>query len=98
LTIELNRLIFLFLITLQKRLERYFNRYPLFYQSHPTDMIDYIEDHLKGTAKRWYNIDEVMVQLNDPQPLRLMERLRTEFKNERTADEVKNAMLKLRHE
>ncbi|KAG4081563.1 hypothetical protein H8356DRAFT_1320092 [Neocallimastix lanati (nom. inval.)] len=36
--------------------------------------------------------------LNDPQPQRLMDRLLKEFKSERTLEEVKTAMLKLRHD
>ena len=80
-----------------KRLERYFNRYPGFYQTHPEERVLYIENHLEGLAQSWYNMQEAMIQAEDPQPERLMEMLRTEFKDYRTEDEVKNAMLKLRH-
>jgi len=61
-------------------------------------MLYFIEDHLQGTAKKWYHIDEVFKQLDDPQPQRLMDKLLKEFKSERTPEEVKTAMLKLKHE
>ncbi|ORY21669.1 hypothetical protein LY90DRAFT_515973 [Neocallimastix californiae] len=56
------------------------------------------DDHLQGTAKKWYQMDEVFKQRDDPQPQRLMDRLLKEFKSERTLEEVKTAMLKLRHD
>ncbi|KAG4105178.1 hypothetical protein H8356DRAFT_925646 [Neocallimastix lanati (nom. inval.)] len=43
-------------------------------------------------------MDEVLKQRDDPQPQRLMERLLKKFKSERTLEEVKTAILKLRHE
>ena len=78
------------------RLKRYFGRHQKYYQSEP--MLYFIEDHLQGTAKKWYQMDEVFKQRDDPQPQRLMDRLLKEFKSERTQEEVKTAMLKLRHE
>ncbi|ORY10374.1 hypothetical protein LY90DRAFT_518706 [Neocallimastix californiae] len=80
------------------RLRRYFGRHQKYYQSEPTAMLYFIEDHLQGTAKKWYQMDEVFKQRDDPQPQRLMDRLLKEFKSERTLDEVKTAMLKLRHD
>ena len=61
-------------------------------------MLYFIEDHLQGTAKKWYQMDEVFKQRDDPQPQILMEKFLKEFKSERTLEEVKTAMLKLRHE
>jgi len=63
-----------------------------------TAMLYFIEVHLQGTAKKWYQMDEVFKQRDDPQPQRLMDRLLKEFKSERTLEEVKTAMLKLKHE
>ncbi|KAG4094404.1 hypothetical protein H8356DRAFT_998497, partial [Neocallimastix lanati (nom. inval.)] len=80
------------------RLKRYFGRHQKYYQSEPTAMLYFIEDHLQGTAKKWYQMDEVFKQRDDPQPQRLMDRLLKEFKSERTLEEVKTAMLKLRHD
>ncbi|ORY20200.1 hypothetical protein LY90DRAFT_634010 [Neocallimastix californiae] len=80
------------------RLKRYFGRHQKYYQSEPTAMLYFIEDHLQRTAKKWYQMDEVFKQRDDPQPQRLMERLLKEFKSERTLEEVKTAMLKLRHD
>jgi len=45
-----------------------------------------IEDHLQGTAKKWYQIDEVFKQRDDPQPQILMDRSLQEFKSERTLE------------
>jgi len=80
------------------RLKRYFGRHQKCYQSEPTAMLYFIEDHLQGTAKKWYQMDEVFKQRDDPQPQRLMDRLLKEFKSERTLEEVKTALLKLKHE
>ncbi|KAG4101834.1 hypothetical protein H8356DRAFT_1383031, partial [Neocallimastix lanati (nom. inval.)] len=80
------------------RLKRYFGRHQKYYQSEPTAMLYFIEDHLQGTAKKWYQMDEVFKQRDDPQPQRLMDRLLKEFKSERTLEEVKTAMLKFRHD
>jgi len=63
-------------------LKRYFGRYQKYYQSEPTEMLYFIEDHLQGTAKKWYQMDEVFKQRDDPQ--RLMDRLLKEFKSKRT--------------
>jgi len=41
------------------RLKRYFGRHQKYYQSEPTAMLYFIEDHLQGTAKKWYQMDEV---------------------------------------
>ncbi|ORY20617.1 hypothetical protein LY90DRAFT_516641 [Neocallimastix californiae] len=67
-------------------------------KSEPTAMLYFIEDHLQGIAKKWYQMDEVFKQRDDPQPQRLMDRLLKEFKSERTLKEVKTEMFKLRHE
>ena len=80
------------------RLNRYFGRHRAYYQSEPSAMVYFIADHLEGTAKKWYMMDEVYKQRDDPQPQKLMERLQKEFKSERTLVEVKTAMLKLKHE
>ncbi|KAG4107442.1 hypothetical protein H8356DRAFT_886662, partial [Neocallimastix lanati (nom. inval.)] len=80
------------------RLKRYFGRHQKYYQSKPTAMLYFIEDHLQGTAKKWYQMNEVFKQRDDPHPQRLMDRLLKEFKSERTLEEVKTAMLKLRHD
>ncbi|KAG4097740.1 hypothetical protein H8356DRAFT_940515 [Neocallimastix lanati (nom. inval.)] len=69
------------------RLKRYFGRHQKYYQSEPTAMLYFIEDHLQGTAKKWYQMDEVFKQRDDPQPQRLMDRLLKEFKSERTLEE-----------
>ena len=61
------------------RLKRYFGRHQKYYQSEPTAMLYFIEDHLQGTAKKWYQMDEVFKQRDDPQPQRLMDRLLKEF-------------------
>jgi len=61
-------------------------------------MLYFIEDHLQGAGKKWYQMDKVFKQRDDPQPQRLMDRLLQEIKTERTLGEVKTAMLKLRHE
>jgi len=60
-------------------------------------MLYFIEDHLKRTAKKWFQIDEEFKQRDDPQPQRLMDKLLQEFKSERTSEKVKTVMLKLRH-
>ncbi|ORY12056.1 hypothetical protein LY90DRAFT_637107 [Neocallimastix californiae] len=70
------------------RLKRYFGRHQKYYQSEPTAMLYFIEDHLQGTAKKWYQMDEVFKQRDDPQPQRLMDRLLKEFKSERTLEEL----------
>jgi len=79
------------------RLKRYFGRHQKYYQSEPTAMLYFIEDHLQGTAKKWYQMDKVFKQRDDPQLQRLMDRLLKEFESERTLEEVKTAMLKLKH-
>jgi len=61
-------------------------------------MLFLIEDHLQRIAKKWYQMNEEFKQRTDPQPQRLMDRLLKEFKSERTLEEVKTAILKLRHE
>ncbi|KAG4094851.1 hypothetical protein H8356DRAFT_997862, partial [Neocallimastix lanati (nom. inval.)] len=70
------------------RLKRYFGRHQKYYQSEPTAMLYFIEDHLQGTTKKWYQMDEVFKQRDDPQPQRLMDRLLKEFKSERTLEEL----------
>ncbi|KAG4083478.1 hypothetical protein H8356DRAFT_1017464, partial [Neocallimastix lanati (nom. inval.)] len=70
------------------RLKRYFGRHQKYYQSEPTAMLYFIEDHLQGTAKKWYQMDEVFKQRDDPQPQRLMDRLLKEFTSERTLEEL----------
>jgi len=46
-----------------------------------TAMLYFIEDHLQGTAKKWYQIDEVFKQRDNRQPQRLMDGLMKEFKS-----------------
>ena len=69
-------------------LKRYFGRNQKYYQTGPTTILYFIEDHLQGTAKKWYQMDEVFKQRNDWQPQRLMDRLLQEFKRERTLEKV----------
>jgi len=80
------------------RLNRYFGRHETYYSREPQAKLYFIEDHLEGDALKWYKMDEQYAQMDDPQPQRLLERLLEEFKSERPLAEVKNQMLKLRHE
>ena len=80
------------------RLKKYFGRHQKYYQTEPTTILYFIEDHLQGTAKKQYQMDEVFKPGDDPQPQRLMDKLLQEFKSERALEEVKTTMLKLRHE
>ncbi|OUM56243.1 hypothetical protein PIROE2DRAFT_19228 [Piromyces sp. E2] len=60
-------------------------------------MVIFIEDHLTGDAERWYKMDEMYEQKDSPDPLKLLERIEEEFYSERDIEDVKNQMLKLRH-
>ena len=80
------------------RLNRYFGRHEAYYSREPQAKLYFIEDHLEGDALKWYRMDEQYAQMDNPQPQRLLERLLEEFKSERPLAEVKNQMLKLRHE
>ncbi|KAG4087484.1 hypothetical protein H8356DRAFT_1728923 [Neocallimastix lanati (nom. inval.)] len=45
-------------------------------------MLYFIEDHLYGAAKKWYQMFEIFKQRHDRQPQRLIERLQQEFMSE----------------
>ena len=57
-----------------------------------------IEDHLKGDAQRWYFMEEKIRQRADPNSIRLLENLRTEFPSMFSEDYCRTSLLKLRHE
>ena len=60
-------------------------------------MVIYIEDHLTGEAERWYKVDEMYEQRDHPDPEKLLARLE-DYSSERDLDDVKNLMLRLRHD
>jgi len=63
-------------------LQRYFSRHQKYYQTEPISKPYFIKDHLQGTTKKWYLIDEAFKQGKDLQPQRLMDKLQPKFKSE----------------
>jgi len=75
-----------------------YNRYKSYYSKNPKDMVIFIEDHLTGKAEEWYRLDEIYKQDAKPDPERLLRRIEQDFHNEQSIDDIKNIILKLRHE
>jgi len=55
-------------------------------------MLYFIEDHLQGTWKKLYQMNEMFKQMDDMKPQRLIDRMLQEFKCERTLEEVKTTL------
>ena len=79
------------------RLVRHFDKYREYYNKNLRFKTMYIEDHLEKTALKWYQMDEMYSQQDNPQPDILIEKIKNEFKIERSKEEVQMTMLKLRH-
>ena len=80
------------------RCMRHYEKYQHYYLKNPKQMVIYIEDHLTGGAERWYRIDEMYEQKENPDPERLLKKLEEEYSSERDLEDVKNLMLRLRHD
>jgi len=80
------------------RCRKHYERYQPYYRKNPMQMVIYIEDHLTGEAERWYKVDEMYEQRDHPDPERLLKKLEEDYSSERDLDDVKNLMLRLRHD
>ena len=80
------------------RCRRHLDDYALYYKNDPKAAVVWIEDHLTGDAKKWYNMDELLEQADNPDPERILQRLEKEYKVERNVEEVKTTLLKLKYQ
>ena len=77
---------------------RHLDDYALYYKNDPKAAVVWIEDHLTGDAKKWYSMDELLEQADNPDPERILQRLEKEYKMERNIEEVKTTLLKLKYQ